>query len=119
MIFIHIDPSVDPHGTPSQEDALRRLFELYAFCNEKALSLGKKVMFEIGTEEQSGGTNTPEDLIDTLEKVTQYCTNSKFPSSLICCNSIWYKSDRNEEYWGVSIYPFELKVSSQFNYKCR
>lgn len=108
--FIHIDPSIDPNGTPSQEDALKRLFRLYAFCNEKALSLGKKVIFEIGTEEQSGSTNTPSELTYTLEQVTEHCKNFKYqmPSFVVIQSGTKVMETRN-----VGAFHSPVRVKSQ------
>ena len=76
---IHIDPSIDIHSTPNVDEVLERIFELYDFCWEKASSLGKEIIFEIGTEEQSGSTNTQEELDYTLNKVQDFCRQNKLP----------------------------------------
>jgi len=76
---IHIDPSVDIHETPSVDQVLDRIFELYEFCWEKACKLNRDIIFEIGTEEQSGSTNTQEELDYTLGKVFNYCDKNNLP----------------------------------------
>ena len=30
--ILHIDPSIDIHGKPSQDEILDKVFELYEFC---------------------------------------------------------------------------------------
>jgi hypothetical protein len=77
--ILHIDPSIDIHGTPSQNELLERLFELYEYCWSYALDKGKEIIFEIGTEEQSGSTNTPEELDFTLSAMEKFCNRNKFP----------------------------------------
>jgi len=77
--ILHIDPSVDIHGTPSTDEVLDRVFELYEFCWSHAQRTGKEVIFEIGTEEQSGSTNTQEELNYTLEKIKQFCDKNHLP----------------------------------------
>ena len=77
--ILHIDPSIDIHGTPSQNEVLERLFELYEYCWSYALSKGKKIIFEVGTEEQSGSTNTLEELDFTLFSIKKFCDKNKFP----------------------------------------
>jgi len=77
--ILHIDPSVDIHGTPSTDEVLDRVFELYEFCWSHAQRSGKEVIFEIGTEEQSGSTNTQEELDYTLEKIKQFCDKNHLP----------------------------------------
>ena len=77
--ILHIDPSIDIHRTPSQNELLERLFELYEYCYSYALDRGKEIIFEVGTEEQSGSTNTPDELDFTLSSVEKFCKKNKFP----------------------------------------
>ena len=77
--ILHIDPSIDIHKTPSQNELLERLFELYEYCWSYALDKGKEIVFEIGTEEQSGSTNTPVELDFTLSSMEKFCNRNKFP----------------------------------------
>lgn len=76
---LHIDPSVDVHGQPDIDEVLNRLFELYEFCWTQAQQLGQDVIFEIGTEEQSGSTNSQEELDFTLNAVQQFCKKNNLP----------------------------------------
>ena len=77
--ILHIDPSIDIHRTPSQNELLERLFELYEYCWSYALDKGKEIIFEVGTEEQSGSTNTPDELDFTLSSIEKFCKKNKFP----------------------------------------
>ncbi len=77
--ILHVDPSVDPYGTPSQEETLDRLFELYEFCWSYARRVGREVLFEVGTEEQSGSTNTPDELKHTLAEIGKFCAKNHLP----------------------------------------
>jgi hypothetical protein len=77
--ILHIDPSVDPHGAPTLEETLERMFELYEFCWSYARRTGREIFFEVGTEEQSGSTNTPAELKYTLAKVQEFCRHNKLP----------------------------------------
>ena len=76
---IHIDPSIDIHKKPTVDQILNRLFELYEFCWIKAKELKKDIIFEIGTEGQSGGTNTEEELEYVLSSINKFCNNKKIP----------------------------------------
>ena len=78
--ILHIDTSIDIHKTTSQNEVLERLFELYEYCWSYALDKGKEIIFEIGTEEQSGSTNTPDELDFTLSSMEKFCKKNKFPS---------------------------------------
>lgn len=77
--ILHIDPSVDIHGQPHVDEVLDRIFELYEFCCSQAQQLRQEVVFEIGTEEQSGSTNSQEELDYTLNAVRQFCKKYSFP----------------------------------------
>lgn len=76
---LHIDPSIDIHGLISTDEVLDRIFELYEFCWSYAQRCGKEVVFEIGTEEQSGSTNTQEELNYTLSHINLFCDNNSLP----------------------------------------
>jgi tagatose-1,6-bisphosphate aldolase non-catalytic subunit AgaZ/GatZ len=77
--ILHIDPSIDIHGRPSVDEVLVRIYELYEYCWTQAQRLGKEVLFEIGTEEQSGSTNTPEELDYTLASMKEFCGKNNMP----------------------------------------
>ncbi|HLB42250.1 MAG TPA: class II D-tagatose-bisphosphate aldolase, non-catalytic subunit [Gammaproteobacteria bacterium] len=77
--ILHIDPSVDIHGHPSTDEILDRIFELYEFCYTQAQQTRKEVIFEIGTEEQSGSTNSQEELDYTLKAVQHFCKKNHLP----------------------------------------
>jgi tagatose-1,6-bisphosphate aldolase non-catalytic subunit AgaZ/GatZ len=76
---IHIDPYLDPHAVPSLSEVLDRIFELYEYCWSQAQRLGVKVLFEVGTEEQSGSTNTQEELEHTLNAMRRFCDRNMLP----------------------------------------
>jgi len=76
---LHIDPSVDIHGQPNVDEVLDRVFELYEFCWIQAQQSKNEIIFEVGTEEQSGGTNSQEELDYTLNSIKEFCTQNKLP----------------------------------------
>ena len=77
--MLHIDPSVDIHGQPDRDEVLDRIFELYEYCWSQAQQLRQEVIFEIGTEEQSGSTNSELELDYTLKAVHAFCTKYRLP----------------------------------------
>jgi hypothetical protein len=77
--ILHIDPSVDIHGSPNVDEVLDRVFDLYDYCWTQAQRLGREVIFEVGTEEQSGSTNTQEELDYTLNAITRFCSSNRLP----------------------------------------
>jgi hypothetical protein len=77
--MLHIDPSVDIHSQPNIDQVLDRIYELYDFCWSYARQKNQDIIFEIGTEEQSGSNNTQEDVEYTLENMRKFCKNNKIP----------------------------------------
>jgi tagatose-1,6-bisphosphate aldolase non-catalytic subunit AgaZ/GatZ len=76
--IIHIDTSLSLKGVENdKKKALKRLFELYKFCNDYAKKKNKEIFFEIGTEEQSGTTNTQKELDETLKKTIDFCNKNR------------------------------------------
>ena len=94
---IHIDPSIDPWGTPNVDEILERVFELYSFCWEESCRLGKEIIFEIGTEEQSGGNNTQEELEYILQSMKIFCSKNRFtfPTFVVIQSGTKVKEMRN------------------------
>jgi len=80
--ILHIDPSVDIFGQPSIDEVLDRVFELYEYCYSYARSLKRKVLFEIGTEEQSGSTNRQEEMSYSLSEIKKFCKRNNMPPPL-------------------------------------
>jgi len=76
---LHIDPSVDIHGSPNVDEILDRVLDLYEYCWTHAQRLGREVIFEVGTEEQSGSTNTQEELDYTLNELLKFCKKNNIP----------------------------------------
>jgi tagatose-1,6-bisphosphate aldolase non-catalytic subunit AgaZ/GatZ len=76
---LHIDPSVDIHGQPDIDEVLDRVFDLYDFCWMQAQQLRQEIIFEVGSEEQSGSTNSQEELGYTLNAIKEFCVQNKIP----------------------------------------
>ena len=77
--MLHIDPSVDIYSKPNVDEILERVYELYDFCWEYSKQKKQDIIFEIGTEEQSGSNNTQEELEYTLEKMKIFCNKNNMP----------------------------------------
>lgn len=77
--ILHIDPSVDIHGRPAVDEVLDRVFDLYEYCWSQAQQIGQEIIFEIGTEEQSGSTNSQEELDYTLSAIQKFCKKNSLP----------------------------------------
>lgn len=76
---LHIDPSIDIHEDPNNNQILERIYELYDFCWSYAQKKNLDIIFEIGTEEQSGANSAKEDLEHTLECMKKFCKSNKMP----------------------------------------
>ena len=59
--LIHLDTSIDPKGTPSVDEILRRIFELHDFCSKEAVRLGREIEVEFGP--------LSSDLVDELATI--------------------------------------------------
>lgn len=77
--ILHIDPSIDIQKNPTKDELLDRLFELYEYCWSYAKEKNKEIIFEVGTEEQSGITNTIEELDYNLIAIKKFCKKNNFP----------------------------------------
>lgn len=78
--ILHLDPSVDIHGQPDVDEVLDRLFDLYDYCWTQADRMHQEIIFEVGTEEQSGSTNTQEELDYTLNAISKFCRSQGIDS---------------------------------------
>lgn len=78
---IHIDPSVGPAAasTPSLDMVMDNLYNLYRFCWDTARHLGREIVFEIGTEEQSSVSHSLQDFAQLLARVEEFCQSEGFP----------------------------------------
>ncbi len=71
--ILHIDPSIDIHGTPCMQEIVDRVLELYEYCWTIGERCDRKLEFEIGTEEQSGSTSSAIEFEKILQRVNRYC----------------------------------------------
>lgn len=76
---IHLDPSITLNQDLNTENIIERLNDLYEFCWSIAKAHDKEIIFEIGTEEQSGGTNTAEELEYVIQKINENCSKNNLP----------------------------------------
>ena len=76
--IIHIDTSINfSKKKLTLKESLNRLFELIIFCHDYAQKKNKKILFEVGTEEQSGTTNTFEEIDFFLNQISNFCKKEK------------------------------------------
>ena len=77
---IHIDPSIDLFGDSTTEDILERIYELYEYCHIVSQKCGRKIYYEIGTEEQSGIVNTLDEIEYTFNEMFDFCKKNALPA---------------------------------------
>jgi len=79
--ILHIDPSIDIFQNLDINIILERIYELYEHCYHYASKKNKNILFEIGTEEQSGSTSTFEEIEYFLEKLNNFYIKEKLPKA--------------------------------------
>ena len=106
--MIHIDPSIDIHQTPGISEVIDRVFELYDFCYSYAKKNNKDIIFEIGTEEQTGSSNSQEEVEYILSEMDKFCKKNKFPnpSFIVVQTGTRVMETRNI---GIFDYPFRVE----------
>lgn len=77
--LIHLDPSVPPPGEADAGGVLDMLFDLYDFTIDAARRHGRPIVIEVGSEEQSGGLNSPDELDAFLAKLADFCGRRSHP----------------------------------------
>ena len=58
----------------------------------------KKILFEIGTEEQNGLLENLENYEYVVSRLNKFFSANQIPNQYFCC-SIWYKSYGGQKYW--------------------
>ena len=77
--MIHIDASVDIYSDLSVDETLLRIFDLYEFCWSIAQQKKRRIIFEIGSEEQSGSNRNQHDIEYVISETINFCKKNKLP----------------------------------------
>jgi hypothetical protein len=79
--LLHIDPNKNPAGETGADiiTFTRRTQELLTACHGIAVAAGKKVGFEIGTDEGLIGALSPEQTEKFIIEITEFCRNAEIP----------------------------------------
>lgn len=107
---MHLDPSVDIHTRPSRDEILDRLFELYEFCWSEASARRQDILFEIGTEEQSGSIATLDDLHHIANTIKSFCLKNKFPLPTFM---VMQTGTKVMEMRNVGVFDSPLRISGE------
>ena len=75
--ILHLDPSIDIHNKLTIEQIIERIKELYEHCWFFAGRNKKKILFEIGTEEQNGLLSSFESYRYALNEISKFCISNK------------------------------------------
>jgi len=108
--MIHIDPSIDIHQTPAISEVIDRVFELYDFCYSYAKQNNKDIIFEIGTEEQTGSSNSQEEVEYILSEMDTFCKKNKFPKPNFI---VVQTGTRVMETRNIGIFDYPFRVENQ------
>ena len=78
--MIHIDASVDIYSVLSVDETLLRIFDLYEFCWSIAQQKKRRIIFEIGSEEQSGSNHNQFDPEYVVSETNKFCKKNNLPA---------------------------------------
>lgn len=108
--IIHIDTSFGLNKLIPQKKALEMLFELYHFVCGYAKKRKKKILIEIGTEEQTGGVNSFKELEYFLNRVFNFCKLKKLqkPTFVVIQSGTKVMEMRN-----VGIFESPVRIKGQ------
>ena len=111
--FLHVDTSVSPHiKEVKTNDAIKRLKDIYSYLSKYSKKIKKEIIFEIGTEEQSGTTNTEIEIKKTLSSINMFCKNEKIAKPLFMVMQTGTKvlEDRN-----VGSFESPVKIKNELS----
>ena len=80
--IIHLDPSIDIHQPPTQEQILERLFDLYEDALALSGRLNAGIEIEIGSEEQSGANQEMSVFVELLRRTDEHCRRNSLQKPL-------------------------------------
>ena len=80
--LLHIDPSIDGDGNFDLTRSLSAACELLSHCSKFAAANGKRILFEIGTEENVGKATSSEVFEHGLKHIMGYCRREKIEPPL-------------------------------------
>ncbi len=80
--ILHIDPSIDGDGKFELSRALSAACELVSHCSKFAAAHGRKILFEIGTEENVGKATSSQVFEQGLRHIIDYCKREKIEPPL-------------------------------------
>ena len=80
--LLHIDPSIDGDGKFELPRALSAACELLSHCSAFAASHNRKILFEIGTEENVGKATSSDVFEHSLKHIMGFCKREKIEPPL-------------------------------------
>ena len=80
--IIHVDPSIDIKNKLNIDIILERICELVEHCWYYSKKKKKKILFEIGTEEQNGLLETFENYEYAFSKLNKFFLSNKIPNPI-------------------------------------
>jgi len=80
--LLHIDPSIDGDGNFELSRSITAACELLSHCSKFAAAHKRKILFEIGTEENVGKATSSEVFEHGLKHIMVYCRQEKIEPPL-------------------------------------
>ena len=108
--IIHIDASLFLSKKNRIKLSLERTYELYDYCYQISRKLKKEILIEVGTEEQSGSTNTFEEIEFFLEKLVSFCEKAKLPKLFFI---VLQSGTKVMERRNVGIFDSNIRIKNQ------
>lgn len=96
--MIHIDTSVDIHRDfIPQQEVVDRVVDLYTFCHMSSKDLGRDLLYEVGTEEQSSCAGDLEYNSEILSKTKEILNRRglPLPTFIVLQTGTRVQADRN------------------------
>lgn len=80
--LLHLDPSLGGGKEVSLELIIERVKDLLQKCHAYSSKKGKKMLYEIGTEEITGKTTEPENFEKFLKDIVDFCNSQNLPKPI-------------------------------------
>ncbi len=77
--LIHIDVNTNPYKSITVNENIKKIFEFYKFCVILARKNNKKIIFEIGNEEQNGTIYNIFDMEKIISETIIFCKDNFYP----------------------------------------
>ena len=107
---IHIDPSLNIDNKNNLKRVTDNIFELYEYCYEFAKKRKKKIIFEIGTEEQTGYSDNFLELENLVKNILIKLDKNNLPKPMFMVAQTGTKVIENRNIGSLDFCPQQCPV---------